>query len=554
MHVGTKDITKLLLLRSGRNKMLNLALALMLIIAAPVAAVVPSAATEDERTGMMPSFEDRSRTLSEGAAASPRTTPLDARIDRNTYFLDPGDRVLVSLWGATNKAFELVVTPEGDLLVPAIGPVPVARLSITEAEQAVNRLGANAYRNTRISLSLVALREFRVHVAGAVRKPGTYIGTPADRVSSVVRLAGGFADSASMRRVELRRTGTAKRLLDLQMFAITGDTTDNPALEMGDVITVPVRGDSVSVWGAVRDPGRFEYRPGDTMLRLIRLAGGLRDDAQSTEVEWSTFPVDSGPAVTKKVKVGDLISSGRDTAVRSGDRLMVFPVAEWRQRQSVTVEGEVRFPGEYSIVEGRTRISEVITRAGGATGNASLVGSRILRRRVQAEPDQEYLRLSRMPAADMRPEEYAYFKARSREVRGYLSIDLGTALDDPGGVDDAPLVNGDLIMVNRARATVEVAGQVRRPGLIAFDEGNSAQFYIDQAGGTLSNAHRRGIRVIKQGTGIWVKPSEDLRLEPGDTIFVPEKEQIEWWTLFKEGLLVASQIATIIFIVQSVAN
>ncbi|HOF60691.1 MAG TPA: SLBB domain-containing protein [Candidatus Latescibacteria bacterium] len=538
----------------NRRNILTLLSVAALFFSTQITALTPWAGDEEERQDRPPASEERDRTAQQSVSRAVSGTPLDMRVDREKYRLDPGDRVLVSLWGATNKSFELVVTPEGDLLVPAVGPVAVARLSLAEAERTLARQAANAYRNTRITLSLVALREFRVHVAGTVKRPGTYLGTPADRVSSVIRLAGGFADSASMRRIQLLRTGLPPRLIDLQMFSVTGDTTDNPSLEMGDVITVPVRGDSVSVWGAVRKPGGYEYRPGDTVLRLIRLAGGLRDDAQTAEVEWSSFPVDSAPTVVNKVSLDRLIATGSDTVVRPGDRLMVYPVAEWRRRQSVTIEGEVRFPGEYSIIEGKTRISDVIARAGGPTRSASLVGSRILRRRVQAEPDQEFLRLSRMPVADMKREEYAYFKARSRELRGYLSIDVGTALESPGGVDDAPLVDGDLIVIKRARATIEVAGQVRRPGLIEFDEGRSTQFYIEQAGGVLSNAHRRGIRVIKQGTGLWVKPSADLRLEPGDTIFVPEKESVEWWELFKEGLLVVSQIATTVFIIQSVVR
>jgi protein involved in polysaccharide export with SLBB domain len=483
-----------------------------------------------------------------------RGTPLDARIDRDTYRLDPGDRLLLSLWGATNKSFELAVTPEGDLLIPAVGPVRVSRLTIAESEQLISDRASSAYRNTRLTLSLLELREFRVHVAGRVKRPGTYLATPADRVNSVIRLAGGVTDSASLRRIELRRSGTVPTLVDLQMFLVAGDTADNPSLQMGDIVTVPIEGDSIGVWGAVHDPGQYEFRQGDTVKRLIRLAGGFRDDAQPTEIEWTSFSVDSAPAIVKKVRIGDLRSPGADPAVHPGDRLLFYPQSEWRLRHSVTLEGEVRFPGVYTIVEGRTRISEVIARAGGITSSASLQNSRILRRKVQQEIDPEYVRLSKIPVSDMRPEEYAYFKTRSRGVRGYLSVDIGNAIDRPGGVDDAPLVDDDLIEIDRRRATVEVAGQVRRPGLIAFENGNSVQFYIEQAGGYSSGAHLRKIRVIKRSTGLWLKPSAELVLEPGDTIFVPEKEPVEWWELFKEGLLVVSQIATTIFIIQSVTR
>ena len=482
------------------------------------------------------------------------TTALDRLIDRTTYRLGPGDRLSLGLWGPINKSFALVVTPEGDLLVPAVGPVHVAYLTIAEAERRIVAAGANAYQNARLTLSLTEVRTFRVHVTGLVEKPGTYLATPADRVSTIVQRAGGFMDNASYRRIRLDRSDAPSLSADLQLFYAAGDTSLNPTLEMGDVVTVPARGDSVAIWGAVQVPGNYEYRPGDTVSKMIQLAGGLTDDAAMNRVEWTAFPVDSGPPVVRTIDLSNLTDSPADNALRPGDRLLIQPLPNWRLRQAVTVEGEARFPGEYSIVEGQTRLSEVLRRAGGLTPEASLTTSRLVRSKLQETPDPEYERLSLMRAAEMNREEYAYFRARSREIRGHFPIDMGNALANPGGPDDMTLVDRDSILISRKPVTVEVAGQVARPGLIAYQPGRTVDFYIEQAGGLSWNARYRGIRVIKAETGLWVKPTDNAILEPGDTIFVPEKDPTDWWEITKEVIVLTSQVITTIFIVQSIAR
>lgn len=489
-----------------------------------------------------------------GPTAPSPPEALDRLIDRSTYRLGPGDRVTIGVWGTTNRAFDLEVTPEGDLLVPAVGPVRVAGLTLAQAEQRVVAAAESAYQNARLTLSLVSLRTFRVHVSGLVTRPGTYTATPADRVSSVIERAGGLLDDSSRRRIGVRRREASVPLVDLELFYATGDTSLNPSVEMGDVVHVPVRGDSIAIWGAVKDPGYYEYRPGDTMSSLLRLAGGYAEDAQPERAEWSSFPVDSGPAVLRVVDLTQALGTPLDSTIRPGDRLLIHSLPEWRVRQSVEIRGEVSFPGMYSIVEGRTRLSDIVRRAGGPTQKASLRNSRLLRRQAWRTPDSEFERLSKMLVTEMRPEEYAYFKVRSREGRGGVALDFRKALNDRGSIDDVLLVDQDLIIVARVTETVDIAGQVNRPGLIPLQEGKTVAFYLEQAGGVSWNANTPGIRVIKANTGIWVRPRDDMVLEAGDTIFVPDKVPRDWWEIFKEGLLVTSQIATTIFIIKSVSG
>lgn len=562
MLAGTLNTTGFLRARMRDRRMTaQCAAALLLVcfvsIPPPVHAqrrspVYPYALRRQEPASEKPSGEAESE-AAESVTPLP-TAALDRLIDRSVYRLGPGDRILLGLWGATNRSFELEVTPEGDLLIPAVGPVRVAGQTLAEAERRVLASAESAYQNVRLTLSLVSLRTFRVHVSGHVTRPGTYAATSVDRVSSIIEGAGGLLDNSSLRRIVVRRSGVSVPLVDLELFYATGDTSLNPSVEMGDVVVVPVRGDSVALWGAVKTPGYHEYRPGDTISRLLRLAGGYAEDALVHEVEWASFPVDSGPAAVRLVDLATVRGTPLDSMVRPGDRLLIRSISEWRLRHSVRVAGEVQFPGIYPIVEGRTRLSEILRRAGGPAPEASLRNSQLVRTKVQRQADPEYERLSKMLVSEMRPEEYAYFKTRSRKGRGEAAVDFRRVLTAPGSVDDVLLVDQDVITLARRSDIVEIAGQVSRPGIIPLQEGNTVAFYLEQAGGFSWNADPRGVRVIKASTGVWVKPTNELVLEAGDTIFVPEKLPRDWWELFKEGLLITSQIATTIFIIQSIAR
>jgi len=480
------------------------------------------------------------------------TAPLDRIVDRTTYRLGPGDGLVLGLWGATNQVFDLVVTPEGDLVVPSLGPVRVAGLTLARAQERLIEASHGVYQANRLTLNLVALRTFRVHVTGRVHRPGSYAATAADRVSGLIEAAGGLAPDGSSRRITLRQADSVEVPVDLDVFLLMGDVALNPLVGMGDVIRVPVRGDSVAIWGAVGTPGYREYRPGDTVSGLLKLVGGLREDAQPLLLEWSSFRVDTSAASTRVVDLDEVVGSPLDPSIRPGDRLLVRARPEWRMRHSVLVEGEVTYPGRYSIVERRTRLSDVFRRAGGVTDRASPENSRLFRGSYAGRPDPEFARLSKMLVEEMTREEYAYFKVRSRDPRGYSAVDIRDALQHPGGVNDVTLMDGDVVEIAERVNTVEVAGRVNRPGLITHSPGKTFRFYLTQAGGPAWNADRSEIRIIKARTGVWLRPAGNVVIEPGDMIFVPEREPINWWSAFMQGILVASQVATVILVIETV--
>ena len=76
--------------------------------------------------------------------------------------------------------------------------------------------------------------------------------------------------------------------------------------------------------------------------------------------------------------------------------------------------------------------------------------------------------------------------------------------------------------------------------------------YIERAGGFNEQAKKNEIYVIEASTGNWVKASKIQRIHPGDTIFVEGKKPVYGWRIFRETLVVLTQIATLVIAVRSI--
>ena len=114
-------------------------------------------------------------------------------------------------------------------------------------------------------------------------------------------------------------------------------------------------------------------------------------------------------------------------------------------------------------------------------------------------------------------------------------------------------IDGDEVVIPLMSPMVFVAGHVKMPGLVKFVEGKDYAYYIEQAGGYAWNAHKKKQRLLKAETNRWIKlDDDDAVIEVGDTIFVPEKKERDYWVLMKELLLVASQIATLIIVLRTI--
>ena len=466
-------------------------------------------------------------------------------IDENRYIVGPGDTFSITIHRLSSQPRTTTVNPEGNLILPGVSTVPVSGLLLAEAKEAVRKALASQYRETEVSIDLVALRHILVHVVGQVVSPGTYTGTPLDPASVMIEMAGGLQPDASRRRITVSRRSGEVLPVDLDRYERLGDLSADPPIAEGDVIRVPYRTEQVLVEGAVQSPGMLELTPDDTIPLLLSLAGGFRGDALRDTVEIREF-VSPTETISSFLSLDSPETSWR--RLRDADQIYVRYEPDHRVIQTVSVIGEVRYPGVYGINEGVDRLSDVIARAGGFTEEASLGETQLVRTRGVDKVDLEFERLRIIPVENMTKTEYAYFKSKSRERKGTMVVDFAL-LERGDESQDREVRGGDRIIVPKNRVTVTVSGSVRFPGLIPFVSGMTAGYYVERAGGFSSTADRSGARVIQGTTGERESFGEAGVIVPGQEVWVPEQPERDWWQLAKDTVQFAASIATVYLVI-----
>jgi polysaccharide export outer membrane protein len=475
---------------------------------------------------------------------------LEGALDADLYVLGPGDVLRIGLWGDVNRQEPATVNPDGAVLISPVGPIRVAGITLAEARALIKGVMSQYYRPDILSVSLISLRTFEVHVVGMVKEPGAVEVNGVTRVSQAVAMAEGIVGGGSMRNILVRRGADTLRA-DLTSYINLGDNALNPFLRDGDAVYVPPVTGWTDVFGSVGRPGRYEFVDGETIADLLRLAGGLRPEAYTDKIEVERFDPQEGH-VSEPILLDAEPALLQSFEMQLGDRVFVRSIPGWHEDAKVEIVGEVRFPGLYVIDEGAETLSEVIARAGGFTENASLAEARLVRNSYAEEThpiERELAALDGMQDA-FDKKERDLLKTMGREVKGRVAVRFEDVFLEHDRSEDVLVFDGDVIEIPRASNLIRVAGQVKNPGLVPIAEGRDYSYYIKMAGGFAPMADRGGTTLIRAASGVRVDPwGEDIG--PGDIIWVPERAERDWWQVAKDVLSVAAQMATIWLVVDA---
>jgi protein involved in polysaccharide export with SLBB domain len=493
---------------------------------------------------------------------------LEGAVDPETYVVGPGDRLSINVWGDFEQTFEVVITPEATLLIPTIGVVVVKDSTLAAVRRTVESAASRVYRAGRVTTTLLDVRRFRVSVTGAVNNPGTYPATAADRAGDLIAMAMEPLDTArihlrdstlaeqgrclSKRDVFIIRTNDDTLSVDLELYERAGVRDANPNLRDGDVIVVPTRPLDVGllqISGAVRNPAYVEFAAGDSLGTAIALAQGLTNDAITDTAEVVRFVGDRDSTVKLFVPLSDL-----GFPLQPDDRVYVRPLPQYHEAAQIEVRGRVAHEGFYAIVEGVTRLSDVIRLSGGFLPDASLGEATLIRQATEEVEDPEFERLRRIPVADMTETEYAYFKTRSREVRGRVSVDFNRLFTHNDPSQDRLLRDQDIVEVPQRTFTVTVSGEARNPGILPFVDGQNVEYYVELSGGYSSDARKGRMRVIRAATGEWAKAKGGTLVYLGDTIWIPSKPERNWWEITKDIVTFTASAATIVLVIDQMVK
>ncbi|MBE0642692.1 MAG: SLBB domain-containing protein [Bacteroidetes bacterium] len=483
---------------------------------------------------------------------------VEIPVNDTNYVVGPGDRLSISIFGTQFYSFVVPVSSDGTVVIPGLGTAYVRYASLLDVREKIRTLLRGEIRNAEIIVSLAQARQVKVTVAGAVLAPGIVTLPATARVSEALAAAGGgVKDTTALRNIRVRRSDGREISADLLRYYRIGDLEANPFVSGGDRIYFPPKDRIVGVYGAVGIEGRIDFVPGEKLFDLIEVSQSLRSGAFLDSVEIVRFRDDN---VTTDRFFLDLRGFPADRSknidVKAGDLILIRSIPQYQQHRLVLVTGEVRYEGSYSIEEGKTRLSDLLQRAGGFTSDASLEEAVVIRKPPSTEKDIEFERLQKIPAADMQEDEYEYFKARSREKIGMMVVDFKRLFLQGDDTQDIVMRAGDVVEVPKLKNYIRIIGRVDNPGNVIFNPDWSYVQYIQAVGGYGWRADDGDVRVVKARTGELVDASNigDYELEPGDTIWVPEVPEVKFWETALTALGVISQLAGIVGIVIAITR
>lgn len=487
--------------------------------------------------------------------ASETSSAMERPINPDDYLLGPGDILTVAIPVSKPLQFDAMVSPDAKIVVPTIGEIDLREKTLTESKKIVQSY-VNKIFKADVSVSLKKMRQFKVYVIGAVIRTGVVLANPTTRVSDIIDLAGGASTKADKRAIKIFRN--SKEIgVDLLPFYTKANFEANPFVQGGDVIRLGVQDakNVVSCYGAVQRPGEFSFRNGDSVSSLIDYCFGFASGVMRDSIEIVSLK-DGGKIseryICKADEQGNIIG---DKGLKPGDRIFVRFIPNYLKSGKVVVKGEVNFQGTHAIEPGQTKLKDVIKQFGGFSEDASLSDVTVIRRKVLNEPDYEFGRILGIDPKDRSPEEVQYFRSKTREKRGVMSVNISALLNGKES-ENIFIEDDDSIFVPSKKTYIKLSGKIKNPGNVTYQKGMNYLDYIRVAGGYGWRADEDETQIIKGKTNeaFLASKQDDYEIEPGDAIFVPEKPETTFWKTFTEVVAIVAQIATIAAVIISITR
>ncbi|MFW6288781.1 MAG: SLBB domain-containing protein [Spirochaetota bacterium] len=355
------------------------------------------------------------------------------------------------------ESISLILQADYQINVPYIGMIDASTLSYNELQNEVTTRVRERLLAPFATLTLAAPAVFDVFIWGSVETPGYHTVTSLNRLLDTIAAAGGTQPTGSRRQIEVQSGNTSQRY-DLVAFLSQGDQRQNPYLQPGSRIFVPVADSAVELQGAVVKPGTYELIGDETVGDVIELAGGLLPTAQIDKATVNRLDEQN------RYTVVDLASVDiQSMPARTGD-VITIP-ASTSTSETVLLEGAIhRGPAE--------------------EGNPRAVPLEPLLLEVPYTPGMTVLRVLERFGG---PTNFAELE-RSFIIRGQDNLrepipDLGTLWTERQWDRDIALRPGDRLVVPMKRLVVSVGGSVNSAGAFAFTSGYTVGDYLELAGG-----------------------------------------------------------------------
>lgn len=401
-----------------------------------------------------------------------------------------------------------------------------------------------------------------VGITGNIKKPAYYELKERIRIADLVEMSGGFTSQYFKGRIQLERImGNQYRTsFENDLKGLRKDYTKNLPLENGDLLkiySVSIQDTQIYLSGAIAHPGKFAITEGQTRISdVIKRAGGLLYMASEHGELTRVDVTQSGPSTTRyRFSIKEALRGNKedDLLLKVNDYITIRTVPEWNLYRTVRINGEVKYPGVYTIQKGE-RLSDLLQMAGGYTDKAFLDGATFtrpsVRRKQQQRIDQMVDRLekqlygasveatgsaltesdARMSQMETQQRQTFLDRLKGTKSTGRIVVKIP---ENPrllkGTPYDIELEQGDILTIPGKPQTIQVVGAVYNPMAFVFRPDQPFTHYVDQAGGYGFNADRKRVYIIKaDGTASSAHVNKrPVVIEDGDSIIVPDKIDVK---------------------------
>jgi protein involved in polysaccharide export with SLBB domain len=386
----------------------------------------------------------------------------------------------------------------------------------------------------------------RVQINGAVFRPGVFALEDGMTVGKLIKKADGLKEDAFTDRAIIYRLkdDNSTEVLSVNVGDVLKGK-DDILLKREDIVQVASRLElrdeyTVTINGEVQKPGTYKYGQNMKVEDLIIAAGGLRE-AASKRVEIARRIRNSDPK-SASADVATIISyeidrdhlqSKSDIVLMPFDNVQVFQSPGYATQKMVRLEGEVLYPGLYTISNKNEHISDLLKRAGGLTAQAFPEGATLIRTTRLSDIDQ-LIKEKKTEAISKQSSDTLKAKKLSEvelvDLPSVVGIDLPKILKRSGSVEDLLLEDKDVIRIPKLLQTVQVSGEVLYPVKVRYEKGNRLNAYVNEAGGfTVRSLKKRSYVVYANGTAASTKHFLFFnfypRVTPGSEVIIPVREE-----------------------------
>jgi polysaccharide biosynthesis/export protein len=411
-----------------------------------------------------------------------------------------------------------------------------------------------------------------VSVKGSIGVSGDYEFVKGEKLLALLKRAKCIAEKTFLPKVYIIRLNEdrTKTHIAVNLGAIINDSNheDNIWMQEYDIVRVLSVDDfddefSVSVFGAVRGSGKFDFGVGMTLQDILLQAGGLTQQAEGSKVEVSRvmdYDISSNRlkarrTIVKNIKIGEdlmLSSEAQKFILEPFDQVFVRENPDYEEPVNIVLMGEVKYPGTYSLLSKDEKISSVIKRAGGLTSYAYMDGVKMFRKFEVEFVNEDKLNipdllldsilidaeLSNIYNKELLNIEESKIKGFNLDSLMYdvVYFNMEKAISKTRSKHNLVLLEDDSIIIPKILDVVQVQGDlynINGHSISAPFFGKRADYYVRNFAGGYSEDNKKSRTIVVHANGV-VRKSLNLglftispKVKPGSTIKVVSEHQVK---------------------------